>query len=155
MGWRMSSWYLEFHVALRKCPSSISTFGFFEDENREDLRKRHSGERRTHRKWRWARKSGVKVSPPQCLVILILWSLLLGVLIPETPFPPLFIHFFPSLCEDNWWPVLTFLDLIWILLRTPCFSADMCVQAVAMSLISSSLRRGMWTEKMNKRFFLS
>lgn len=149
MGWRMSSWCLEFQVALRKCPSSLSTFGFFEDENRENLRKRHSGERRTHRiVSKYPLPSVLEFSdsmkPPT-------WS-------PDPRDPSsssLFIQSFPFLCEDNWWPVLTFLDLIWILLRIPCFSADMCDQAVAMSLISSSLRRGMWTEKTNKRFFLS
>lgn len=150
----MASWCLEFHVALRKCPRTLSILGFFEGEHREALRKRLSGERRTHRKWRWARKSGVKVSPPSWNS-LILWSSTWSPGPRDPSSSSLFLQSFTSLCEDNWWPVLTFLDLIWVLLRTPYFTADMCVQAVAMSPISSSLRRGMWMEKTNKRFFRS
>lgn len=111
MGWRMSSWCLEFQVALRKCPSSLSTFGFFEDENRENLRKRHSGERRTHRKWRWARKSGVKVSPPQCLGIL--WFYEASYLESWSQRPLFLLSFYTVLSIPLWGQLVTSPNLPW------------------------------------------
>lgn len=72
--------------------------GFFKGENREDLRKQHSGKRRTQ-EMEMSQEIWVQnVLSPVSWNALILWSLLLRILIPEKPpLPPLVFYnlFYP------------------------------------------------------------